>query len=387
MYNDKAIDQLVVFLQENQGLDKANLSKLVMKKYNLTKDRSVFYCDNYAIRFSSAKKLSAFSNCVLSLSNLRKFDDRPFIVCLVLPNENYLYLANTSCLSKISHSSHDLRVNNIRGTFLGHDIMRDIDGIKNSPENFKDLFLFHEQFGFEGNLERLVEATNNIVGTKTRVQLNDKDIKNILESPKRAQSFINSNYFIELSKDLCQRVSKVKNEICIAAWIDNVNIRGRVIEYLITAESGDEIKRKTIEALNNKTNLPPIITKDKLGDYSRSFKDYITETDIKTKILFLDANPKAYNIDKILEFLSDEKSVYLLYFVGVNSNNEISTRLCSMFEYDLLNNTKSMKHWAGRNTRGVTQFYGHIIKDLLTKTSNHINLEYAIKRLKEMINL
>ena len=199
--------------------------------------------------------------------------------------------------------------------------------------------------------------------------------------------FVNCKYFKQLNNDLTERVNKVQNEICIASLIDNVNIRGRIIEYLITSKSSDSIKQKTIEALHNKTNLPKFTTADRLGDYSKIFNDFNTETDIKTKILFLDANPKAYNIDKMLEFLSSDNSVYLLFFIGIDKNKNITTRLCSMFEYDLLKNTKTMKHWAGRNTRGVTQFYGSIIKELLTKDNSNIDLEYSTNKLKEMIDL
>lgn len=387
MYNENEISRVVKFLEQNHGIDKDVLKTKTMNTFNLTRDRSVYYCNNYAIRFSKAESISKFSNCVLSLSNLKKYDDKPFIVCLVLPNENHLFLANSSCLKKISHSSQELRVNNIRGTFLGSDIMRDIDGIGNTPENFKDLFLFHEQFGFDGNLVRLVESTNNIVSIKTKKLFNKNQRECILDSPYRAEIFIKSPYFIQLNKDLYERVCRVKNEIAIAALIDNVNLRGRVIEYLITAESDDEIKKETMKALQEKTNLPKIFTSDKLGDYSRNFQEYITETDIKTKVLFLDANPKAYNIDKILDFLSNSNTIYLLYFVGIDKNKEISVKLCSMFEYILLKNTKCMKHWAGKNTRGVTQFYGHSIKDILCSKTSEINIDYAIERLQEMINL
>ena len=78
------------------------------------------------------------------------------------PLKNYLYLANTSFLKKISHSSQQLRENNIRGSFNGSDIVRHFEGIANSPENFDRLFNIHAGVGFEGNLVRLVEATNNI---------------------------------------------------------------------------------------------------------------------------------------------------------------------------------------------------------------------------------
>jgi len=40
-------------------------------------------------------------------------------------------MANTTFLKKISHSSHQLRVDNVRGSFLGHDIMREYEGIEN----------------------------------------------------------------------------------------------------------------------------------------------------------------------------------------------------------------------------------------------------------------
>lgn len=47
------------------------------------------------------------------------------------------------------------------------------------------------------------------------------------------------------------------------------------------------------------------------------FDEFVTETDVKTKIMVLSSNPKAYNLDKVLEFLSQEKSVFIFYVVGV----------------------------------------------------------------------
>jgi len=45
-------------------------------------------------------------------------------------------------------------------------------------------------------------------------------------------------------------------------------------------------------------------TDNTLGDYRRIFENHLTETDVKTKIMIFNFNPKAYNIDKFLEFLS-----------------------------------------------------------------------------------
>jgi hypothetical protein len=138
----------------------------------------------------------------LSLSNLQKFDNKPFIVCLVTPNENTLFIANTSFLHKISHSSQKLTIENIKGSFNGSDIMRIIESINNEPKNFEELYAIHENISFEENLVRLVEATNNIVptGSKFEVKPNDENI--ILESVKRSLSFIKSSHFSKLEQAL-----------------------------------------------------------------------------------------------------------------------------------------------------------------------------------------
>ena len=74
------ISTLIQFIRKNDGInDKAKLTKLVSDEFQLTKDRSVFYNDSFAIRFSQAMTTN-FSNTVLALSNLQKFDSRPFFV-------------------------------------------------------------------------------------------------------------------------------------------------------------------------------------------------------------------------------------------------------------------------------------------------------------------
>ena len=77
----------------------------------------------------------------------------------------------------------------------------------------------------------------------------------------------------------------------------------------------------------------------------------------------------------------------MLCFVGINKNSEVSMELVSIFQQELLENTKCMYQWAGRNTRGVTQFYSSCIKSLLNSYTPNINIDYSIERLNEMINL
>lgn len=253
---DNSLYKLIDFIKRLDGqAGKARLQELVQKEFSLTKDRSVFYTDAFAIRFSSSKSTS-FSNTVISLSNLQKYDDFPFVVCLNTPNKNYLFLANTTFLSKVSHSSQELREDNIRGSINGSDIVKVFNDIYNEPKNFAELFAIHSEIGFDGNLARLVEATNNISpnGSKYNIRAIDKDV--ILQSPQRAKDFVVSAEYSTLKSELDQMTIAYKNEIILASLIDNVNIRGRVIEYIIAGED-DRLRSEIIHTLQKGTKRIP----------------------------------------------------------------------------------------------------------------------------------
>lgn len=375
MYNLEMMQSLISFITDRNGIaDKQALADQVQTAFGLTKDRSIFYCRDFAIRFCTANGRN-FSNTVLSLSALQKYDRAPFVVCLVTPRKNYLMLANTTFLRKISHSSQELRINNIKGSFNGSDIMRNFEDVDNEPNNFEYLFTSHENYTFAENLERLVEATNNIQPTGKRFVPTMQQSSCIMRSVERAIDFMKSKDYDILNNDLQARVNAVASEIAIAAFIENVNLRGRIIEYLIT--STDDLRSVLVDALHTGTPLPEIYTADKLGDYERNFDDFYTETDIKTKVLFLSSNPKGYNIDKLLSFLATERSVYLIYVVAINEHKRISTRLCSMYNYQILNGTRIIKHWAGRNSRGVTQYDGNALESTIFDFDNCIDIHKA----------
>lgn len=373
MYNREIVKKLVAFISNRDGCtDKNRLQDAVQEAFKLVKERSVYYCDWFAVRFCKAASRN-FGNTVLSLSALHKFDDIPFIVCVVTPKHNHMMLANTTFLKKISHSSQRLRRDNIKGSFNGSDIMRKFEGVKNIPKNFEFLFNSHENYTFEENLDRLVETTNNIAPKGKRFMPNESQMECIRRSVDRAISFMRSAEYEILNDDLNDRVRAAESEIAIAALIDNVNMRGRIIEYLITAE--DDLKATLMRCLHTRQPLPEIFTADELGDYERKFEDYLTETDIKTKVLSLSSNPKGYNIDKLLSFLSEEKSVYLVYVIAIDEAGTIQTRLCSMFNRQLLSGTRIIKHWAGRNSRGVTQYEGRALEKIVEDFDPGIDYE------------
>lgn len=366
--------------------DKAGLAQIVSDKFSLTKDRSVYYCPDFAVRFNSSASRN-FSNTVLSLSNLRKYDDRPFIVCLVTPSQNFCFIANTTFLKKISHSSQELRENNIRGSFNGSDIVSEFEGISNSTENIVRLYAIHAQIGFEGNLIRLVEATNNISPTGMKFIVGDCESSNVFDAPNRAIRFVASKDANNLKIELDSKVQKFKNEILLAALIENVNLRGRVIEYLIAGDD-ESLRRRLISALTSSTRgLPAFKTGNTLGDYQRNFDEFDTETDVKTKIMILNSNPKAYNLDKMLEFLAEDKSVFMFYFVGIDPGKIVNTVLISMFQKDLLDATILLRHWAGRNSRGVSQFEGKVINDLIKRPDYYIDESKARRFLAKVVAL
>ena len=134
--------------------------------------------------------------------------------------------------------------------------------------------------------------------------------------------------------------------------------------------------------------LPTYDTKNDLGDYKRSFDNSDSYTDIKTKILYLDSNPKAYNIDKFLKCMGEDRTVFMFFFVGIDDKGIVNTILTSVFHNKLQNTTLLQHHWAGRGTRGVAQFNGKTINELLQEESfvNKIDEEESKQFLKILLD-
>ena len=338
--------------------------------------RALYRTDFFAVVFCYSKNRS-FSNVVLSLSKLEKYDHIPCFVVLVRKDlDNLIYMINSTFLDKISHSSQKLRVDNIRGSLLGSNIRKELPeiGKKNAPDDFGDLFAYHQGFSWQENIERLVEKTNNISPKSKKVSLTDEELTQLYASPVRAQAFVDSSDYKVLLSDLQNRCAEVKEAILTASHIDNVNIRGRLIEILITSDAEERL-RLLNELKYSEHWLPSYDTKNELGDYVRHFEGTNAYTDIKTKVLYLDSNPKAYNIDKFLECMGKSKSVFMFFFVGIDETGIVSTILCSVFHDKLMNSTLLQEHWAGRGTRGTAQFNGKTINELLMTPDfrNHID--------------
>ena len=385
------VHEFVELIENNKSINtKEGMIKTVCSNFAMVKDgRAVYHTDFFAVVFCYSKN-NSFSNVVLSLSKLKKYDRIPCFVVLIKKDlDNIIYLINSTFLDKISHSSQNLRIDNIRGSFLGGNIRKNIDEIGkcNKPEDFDDLFAYHQGFTWQENIERLVESTNNIKPNRAKVVLDETEIENLFNAPSRAIEFVGSDEYNILLQDLRKRCDDVKDAILVASHIDNVNIRGRLIEVLIT--SNQEERYQLLKNLPNiEQFLPTYDTKNKLGDYIRHFESTESYTDIKSKVLYLDSNPKAYNIDKFLKCMGREKSVFMFFFVGIDDTGIVNTILASVFHNRLQETTLLQHHWAGRGTRGVAQFNGKTINEMLQEEPfiNNIDIEKSKQFLKNLLD-
>jgi len=351
---------------DRPNFDKAKIQEAWVNWATPEKMRSAFVAESFAIRFSEAKT-EAFSNTILSLSALAKHDRRPFLVVVVRPMSVNFLLANTTFLKKISHSSQELRVDNIKGSFNGTDIMADYAGITNEPDHFDTLFALHSAYTWQENLERLVEATNEIVPRNNRFQPADTELAIIHEAPERFSNAVNSEEYTTAEHDLLVRMDATRSEILTESEIDNVNIRGNAIERLITGKGNAH----------------------ELGDIVLLLEgDGVLVIDIKTKLLDRASAPKAYYVDKLLRLLAQPGSVFAFFMVGVEmARGEVSGRLLTILDDALRDATLIQHHWAGRGSRGVTQLSGNFGQAISPNRRSSINVEDARKFLKRLVDL
>ena len=157
-----------------------------------------------------------------------------------------------------------------------------------------------------------------------------------------------------------------KSRILQSATIDNINIRGNQIEQIITEAAN-------IHSMDDVSFMLP-----------EGIKLYI---DIKTKLLNRSSAPKAYNIDKVLEVLATGAAVVSFFFMGINpEEEEVHTRLVSILDRIIIENTRIQFHWAGRSSRGVTQLTGSLEQIFDPHFDEHIDIDRAKSFLTGLID-
>ncbi len=286
-----------------------------------------------------------------------------------------LLIANSTFVNKISHSSQSLRVDNIKGSFLGSNILRKYDTIENgldivlenTPANFEALFSIHQKSTWDDNLALLVEATHNIEPAGVRYTPTEAEVEKILASVDLAQSLLLDPDYLAIKTELDKTVSDNEALILEAAAIDNVNERGNKIEQIITQVGNfhglDDLKFKLI-----------------IG--------YEVLVDVKTKLKNLSSSPKGYNVDKVLKQLAKGNIIICYYFIGIDiEQKKLTTRLVPIVDQKIIEYTRIQPHWAGRNSRGVSQLTSDYAFIFSGNFSTNINSNLAKEFLQSLINL
>jgi hypothetical protein len=347
---------------------KNSLESFLAEQLNLEHRRSVFTSTTHTFRVSLVRgSTKGFPNVVLGLSTLLKIDDMPFVVIIVRKNRLDYLLCNSSLLKKISHSSQKLSLDNIKGSFLGNDIKTVFRGIDNKPENFSKLFKIHQAISQDDNTKRLVEATQAIIGTGKRFIPTEIESGKIFNAPQRYQTFTESSLFHAVEKKILDHVMSVSQYILAAAKDSNINTRGNSIEQIITGQGN----------------------KHGLADGQTKLSDGTTLLfDVKTKLFDLKSQPKAFNIDKTLKILAKETYFFCFLLVIINKKTQqINTRLIPILAQELLSCLRRQHHWAGRNSRGATQFTGDLYQLSDSRRPLSINQEFALSHIQEWINI
>jgi hypothetical protein len=357
-YMDHLLSDIDAILKQQsiQAFSKKDLESFLKHTLNLEKQRSVFTSNSHSFRVSEVRGgKKGFSNVVLSLSALLKYDDKPFVVIVVRDNSLEFLLSNTAFLKKISHSSHTLSENNIKGSFLGQDIFENYNEMVNTVSNFKNLFELHRSISLSENIQRLVNSTNSIVAKNNRYEPNEAEIASIMLAPCRYKDFFESDDYKNLEVTLCKKIELQKSNILQASEDQNINTRGNAIEQIITEGSNGHKTEDFIFEVSNQVRIL---------------------IDIKTKLNHLSSNPKAFNIDKILKILSNKKEIFCFLILVIDVKRQcIESRLIPILATEFISMLRVQHHWAGRKSRGVTQMSGNInsLVDKQNSLSFHLN--------------
>jgi hypothetical protein len=108
--------------------------------------------------------------------------------------------------------------------------------------------------------------------------------------------------------------------------------------------------------------------------------------DLKTKVLDLSSSPKLYNIDKTLREFSDGATVFCIFLIGIDRvRTRVAGRLIDILDSQLIPMTRIQFHWAGRNSRGVTQLAGDTSRFFEEGFTRSVDLRVAKEFLERLL--
>ena len=169
--------------------------------------------------------------------------------------------------------------------------------------------------------------------------------------------------------------------------LDAVKIRRRVIAPYTSTDGSPKDWERSSNGNFRDTCLTDSGQFHRLDDivFTLENKDQLL-VDIKTKLLNLQSSPKGFNIDKYLEFLSKGRTSMSFFFIGLDVGaSVVKCSLVSTLDQEVIQATRIQHHWAGRNSRGVTQLARLSVFDY--DFSEKVEPDQAMHFLTTLINL
>lgn len=306
-------------------------------------------------------KGSSSSNTVTSLKNILKHDDVPFVAVFLDPNGVRFKLMNSSLVKKVSHSSQKLTQLRIVGSINGSDIVNEWAGITNDGRSLEELFALHVEEDPQENLERIVEATQGIVG-RAAATAPDWELvqKHLAEGP----DLLDEETMAEIEQQLVERSALVQQEILECAKRTTPKAFGDCVERIILDwEPGHA-----------------------LGDIT--YNNGRVAVDIKARQAGKASSPKAFNVQKLVDHLSAGPGAALFLMVTVDvDQNTVRTNLIHMLHPDLLPLYWHDDRWSGRNSLGTLALRGDVDAVLNAPMRLELDAPAAIARLKALLGV
>jgi hypothetical protein len=240
-----------------------------------------------------------------------------------------------------------------------------VDNLVNQPGNFEALYETHMTFGWDENLERIVAATSAIAGTGKPFTPTAAQREALLLAPEKSREAERVGRMGRVENTLQARLAEREKQVLTAAESGNVKLRGTAIESLLTG-------KKSINGLAD------------IAFYERGGIRVLV--DLKTKLLDLSSSPKLYNIDKTLRELSDGATVLCMFLIGIDRGAmRVTGRLVDILDSQFIPMTKLQFHWAGRNSRGVTQLAGDTSKFFGPEFTRRVDVVVARRFLEQLL--
>lgn len=355
------------YLKENEKslLKEKDISKKLIEKFDLKLYKSILYNEFFAMKISLCNKKN-YSNSVTSLKNLIKFNDVPILNLVMKKNRIDVYLINLTLIKKVTHSSPNLEINNICGSIVGSDIIKNKFQFDNCLDNIDILFKEHLENDLNQNLKRIINNTKSAKSKKQKFIPSEHEKKLIFDSINSSYIFI-KNYYEIFTNYISELIKNNEKQIIELRKIENNKVRGTELENLF----------KNISDVKN-------LNKHDLGNFEIDYNGFTIKINVISKLIDKKGSPKDYNIDKILKFLSQGNTIYLNLIVGIG-DNFVKSRLISIFDEKLINNINITDKWSGFNRKGCTQYSNETMNMVLDNNENIIDFESSKEMLDKFI--